>query len=45
MENYKMDRTAVSKFTFKEADDHATYSKIEHLYKDLIVPAISSFNI
>ena len=27
MENYKMDRTTVSKSTFKEADDHATYFK------------------
>ena len=25
MENYKMDRTTVSKSTFEEADDHVTF--------------------
>ena len=25
MENYKMDRTVVSKSTFEEADDHVTF--------------------
>ena len=27
MENFKMDRTVVSKSTFKEADDHVTFYK------------------
>ena len=27
MENYKMDRTVVSKSTFEEADDHVTFYK------------------
>lgn len=27
MENYRMDRTVVSKSSFKEADDHVTFYK------------------
>ena len=30
MEKFKMDRTIVSKSSFKEADDHVTFIKIKH---------------
>ena len=35
MENYKMDRTVVSKSTFEEADDHVTFYNDKTPYERL----------